>query len=95
MFPPSYQAVENVYKIKLDENIVPRLLGLIRYDHRNKYIITPKSTHIRNQIKSITTHITNRMYFDVTSLTTYENRKYKTNQMVVVNKFIMITKDGL
>lgn len=60
MFPPSCGAVAYIYSISLSPEKVPILNGLIRYNGKNKHNITVKSTHIKNEIKSMVTNIKNK-----------------------------------
>ena len=100
MFPPSYNAIAYIYNIFLSEQgsdnqeRVPVLYGLIRYDHRNKHNITVKSTHIKNEIKSILTGIKNTRYYTVTNLTKYIGKQFKTPRVLIIEKYKFITETG-
>lgn len=92
MFPPSYKAIANVYKINIEKS--PKLYGLIRYDHKNKYNITRKSSHIKNIIKSQNENIKNTRFYEIDVLTKYEGKLYKTKVSSVVQKYQFITNDN-
>lgn len=93
MFPPSYSATANVFSITIKDGLV-ELTGLIRYDHRNKYNISPKSKHIKNDIKSSSTGIKQSRYYRVDNLTKYIGRKFETDRQVIVDKYSFISKHG-
>lgn len=93
MFPPSYRANAWVYGIEYTEGI-PQLHGLIRYDEKNKYRITPKSTHIKNIIVSQYTGTKEERMYRVENLTKYEDKKYKTVKSKVEERYRFVTKQG-
>jgi hypothetical protein len=93
MFPPSYRAVSWAYSISKN-NDVPYLYGMIRYDHNNKYRLTPKSTHIRNRILSQHTGKRNDRDYNVVNITKYNQKHYKTKIRDIVSHYENIAKKG-
>lgn len=71
----------------LDGEDVPHLNGLIRYDSRGPYRISPKSTHIKNMIVSMLTGVKN--------LTKYANKQYQTRVIDVLEKYQYMSQQGI
>lgn len=94
MFPDSFPARACCYVIGLDEDNVPYLNGLIRYDCRGRYRISPKSTHIKNMIVSMNTGVRNLRYYDVINLTKYSNKQYQTRISEVKDKYAFMSQQG-
>jgi hypothetical protein len=94
MFPNSFPAIAYCYSIGLTSENIPYLNGLIRYDSKGKYRISPKSSHIKNTICSMTTGTKTLRYYDVQNLTKYANRQYQTRIKDVRDKIIYIRNQG-
>lgn len=94
MFPPSYRAKAWAYTIYNAENNIPHLVGIIRYDENNKYRITPKSTHIKNDVVSKYTGKKNRREYMINNMTKYEDKRYKTSRIAVIERYSQISKIG-
>jgi len=94
MFPNSFPARAACYVIGFTAENVPCLYGLIRYDHRGKYRISPKSTHIRNTITSMYTREKHLRQYNVKNLTKYSNKCYKTYIKDVREKYQMMASFG-
>lgn len=86
MFPESFPSRAHCYVIEYDQTLVPYLIGLIRYDSRGKYRISPKSTHIKNTIVSMSTGKRNLRFYDVQNLTSYADKRYNTKVSDIVEK---------
>lgn len=67
------------------------LIHYIHYNHTNKHNITAKSTHIKNDIISLTTGIKNTRYYNVTNLTKYICKRYITSRDTIIEKYRLIT----
>jgi hypothetical protein len=94
MFPDSFPARSCCYVIGLNADHVPYLNGLIRYDCRGRYRISPKSTHIKNMIVSMNTGARNLRYYNVINLTKYSNKRYQTRIHDVKEKYLFMSQQG-
>ena len=94
MFPDSFPAKAACYVVGFTSENIPYLNGLIRYDSRGKYRISPKSTHIRNLISSMTTGERNLRFYDVQNLTKYSNKRYKTKIQDIQEKYRLMMNIG-
>ncbi len=94
MFPLSYNAKAWIYSISTNEDTSLKLEGLIRYDSNNKHRITPKSSHIKNYIKSEYSQQKNHRPYNVESLTNYSNKRYITVLSKVIATYNYISRDN-
>lgn len=95
MFPVSYAARAWVYGIERTQKGIPHLHGLIRYRSDNKNRISPKSTHLKNNIVSQYTKEKKGRRFSIENYTTYIDKGYDTRIDKIRERYIYITKEGM
>lgn len=94
IFPDSFPVAAYCYSIGRGPENSLCLNGLIRFDHRGRYRISPKSSHIKNIITSSITGIKTPRHFTVQTLTQYINKRYQTRIIDFQARYTFIENHG-
>jgi hypothetical protein len=94
IFPESFPVTAYCYSLGYSANNTVSLNGLIRFDHRGKYRISPKSSHIKNIVISYTTGAKQPRPFNILNLTKYLSKRYRTRCVDIQSRYMFIENHG-
>jgi hypothetical protein len=94
MVTQSNPAIATCYVIGLNEQKVPYLHGIIRFDTNSKYRVSTKSPQFKNIITSMDGKFKNLRHFEVDNKTKYHNNRYETKFIDIKTRYDLMFSIG-